>query len=142
VLRRNLLSRVTGKSGDDGGLAGIRARYRSVLIEFACFLVSKLETPMEVLLHSESSSGSTTRVLEAIRAFYGLEPDQFINSHSQTTVKQFAAGFVRDRSRISTGPGRPWSIRCGRAVGVWRFSSRIYWRVTYSSCRRMRRLLA
>jgi hypothetical protein len=65
--------------------------------------VSKLETAIEVLLRSESSSGSTTRVLEAIRAFYGREPDQFINPHSQTTVKQFAAGFVRDRSRILHG---------------------------------------
>jgi hypothetical protein len=65
--------------------------------------VSKLETAIEVLLRSQSSSGSTTRVLEAIRAFYGLEPDHFINPHSQTTVKQFAAGFVRDRSRILHG---------------------------------------
>jgi hypothetical protein len=65
--------------------------------------VPKLETGIEVLLRSESSSGSTTRIVEAIGAFYGLKPDQFINPNSQITVKQFAAGFVRDRSRILHG---------------------------------------
>jgi hypothetical protein len=65
--------------------------------------VPKLETAIEVLLRSESSSGSKTRVVEAIEAFYALKPDDFINPNSQTTVKQFAAGFVRDRSRILHG---------------------------------------
>lgn len=65
--------------------------------------VPKLETAIEVLLRSQSSSGSKARVVEAIEAFYGLKPDDFINPNSQTTVKQFTAGFVTDRSRILHG---------------------------------------
>jgi hypothetical protein len=65
--------------------------------------VPKLETAIEVLLRAESSTGSERRLLHAIRAFYGLKPDQFINPQSLITVKQFAKGFVRDRSRILHG---------------------------------------
>jgi hypothetical protein len=65
--------------------------------------VPKLETAIEVLLRSESSSGSQKRVTEAIQVFYGLAPDQLINPTSQVTVKQFAKDLVRDRSRILHG---------------------------------------
>jgi hypothetical protein len=65
--------------------------------------VPKLETAIEVLLRSQNSSGSEKRVIEALRTFYGLEPDQFINPTSQITVKQFAKDLVRDRSRILHG---------------------------------------
>src|SRR5665213_1369981 len=65
--------------------------------------VPKLETAIEVLLRSESSSGSQKRVVEAIGTFYGLEPDQLINPTSQVTVKEFAKDLVRDRSRILHG---------------------------------------
>jgi len=65
--------------------------------------VSKLETAIEILLRSESTKGSKARVLKAIEAFYGLKSEDFINPQSQTTVEQFAQGFVRDRSRILHG---------------------------------------
>jgi len=65
--------------------------------------VPKLETAIEVLLRAESSTGSERRLLHAIRTFYGLKSDQFINPQSHITVKQFAKGFVRDRSRILHG---------------------------------------
>jgi hypothetical protein len=65
--------------------------------------VPKLETALELLLHAESSKGSERRVLGAIRAFYGLESTEFINPDSQVTVKEFAKGFVTDRSRILHG---------------------------------------
>jgi hypothetical protein len=65
--------------------------------------VPKLETAIEVLLHSESSKGSKRRVLQAIGAFYGLREADQINPDSQTTVGQFAQGLVRDRSRILHG---------------------------------------
>lgn len=65
--------------------------------------VPKLETAIEVLLRSQSSSGSEKRVLDAIRTFYGLKPDEFINPTSHVTVKQFAKDLVRDRSRILHG---------------------------------------
>ena len=65
--------------------------------------VPKLETALEVLLRSESTSGSKARVLKAIRAFHGKEPGDFINPQSQVTVEQFAKGFVRDRSRVLHG---------------------------------------
>jgi hypothetical protein len=50
--------------------------------------VPKLETAIEVLLRSESSSGSTTRIIEAIGAFYGLKPDQLINSCDFSRLKR------------------------------------------------------
>jgi hypothetical protein len=65
--------------------------------------VPKLETAIEILLRSESSSGSERRLLRAIKTFYGLTADQFINPQSNITVKEFAKGFVRDRSRILHG---------------------------------------
>ncbi len=65
--------------------------------------VPKLETALEVLLRSESRKGSKKRVLKAIEACYGKKATEFINPQSQTTVEQFAEGFVRDRSRILHG---------------------------------------
>jgi hypothetical protein len=65
--------------------------------------VPKLETAIEVLLRSESTRGSKQRVVKAIQVFYGKKADEFINPHSQTTVKQFAKRFVEDRSRILHG---------------------------------------
>lgn len=65
--------------------------------------VPKLETAVEVLLRSEKSAGSEARMCQAIRAFYGLEASDFINPNSTTTVKQFAKGFVKDRSMVLHG---------------------------------------
>lgn len=65
--------------------------------------VPKFETAIEVLLRSESTSGSKSRVVQAIRAFYGLAPDQSLNPQSNITVDAFAKGLVRDRSRILHG---------------------------------------
>lgn len=65
--------------------------------------VPKFETAIEVLLRSESSSGSKSRVIDAIRVFYGLMPDQLINPRSAITVDAFAKDLVRDRSRILHG---------------------------------------
>lgn len=65
--------------------------------------VPKLETAIEVLLRSENSLGSEKRLLAAIKMFYGLEANQPINPISKITVKEFAKGLVRDRSRILHG---------------------------------------
>jgi hypothetical protein len=65
--------------------------------------VPELETAIEVLLRSESSSRGEKRVLQAIRTFYGLEPGDFVSPTSQVTVKQFAKDLVCDRSRILHG---------------------------------------
>jgi hypothetical protein len=65
--------------------------------------VAKLETVLEVLLGAGSSKGSESRLLAGMHAFYGLEPGDFIDEGSQITVKEFAKGFVRDRSRILHG---------------------------------------
>jgi hypothetical protein len=78
--------------------------------------VPKLETALEVLLRAESAKGSEARVVRAIGAFYGKKATDVINPQSQTTVQQFARGFVRDRSRILHGT---WStlthsLRAGR----------------------------
>jgi len=65
--------------------------------------VPKLETAIEVLLHTESTKGSKGRLLRAIKTFYGLNKQDFINPDIQITVEKFAADFVRDRSRILHG---------------------------------------
>jgi hypothetical protein len=51
----------------------------------------------------KSTSGSKSRLLNAIHAFYGLNSSQLINPESQLTVKEFVEGIVRDRSRILHG---------------------------------------
>jgi hypothetical protein len=65
--------------------------------------VAKLETAIEVLLHAESASGSESRIVAALETFYGLEANDPIAPNTETTVKEFAHGFVRDRSRVLHG---------------------------------------
>jgi hypothetical protein len=65
--------------------------------------VPMLETAIEVLLTSESSSGSESRLLHAIRTFYGRAPEETIHPHSQVTIRRLVRDLVRDRSRILHG---------------------------------------
>jgi hypothetical protein len=65
--------------------------------------VPKLETAIEVLFRSANLTGSERRVLNAIRAFYGLEPDYVILAEPQITVRTLVKSFIRDRSRILHG---------------------------------------
>jgi hypothetical protein len=65
--------------------------------------MAKLETALEVLLRSESSKGSTRRLLTILRYFFGLKPDDPILNGSAVTARQFAANVVGDRSRILHG---------------------------------------
>ncbi len=75
--------------------------------------VAKLETAIEVLLSAESTSGSEKRIVTALETFYGLKPDDPITLNSQTTAKQFAKGFVRDRSRVLHGTWSTLNVRLG-----------------------------
>jgi hypothetical protein len=75
--------------------------------------VAKLETAIEVLLSAESKSGSEKRLVTALETFYGLKPDDPITLNSQTTAKQFAKGFVRDRSRVLHGTWSTLNVRLG-----------------------------
>jgi len=77
--------------------------------------VAKLETALEVLLRSESSRGSTARVLAILQCFFGLQPDDPIAPNSTLTVKQFAANLVRDRSRILHGTWSTLNARLDRS---------------------------
>jgi hypothetical protein len=65
--------------------------------------IAKLETALEVLLRSESSSGSEQRVLTVLDLFFGLNPGDPIMPESPITAKQFARDVVSDRSRILHG---------------------------------------
>jgi hypothetical protein len=65
--------------------------------------IAKLETALEVLLRAESASGSQRRLEAILQAFYGLSPTDPLHSETSTTAKQFARGFVGDRSRILHG---------------------------------------
>jgi hypothetical protein len=76
--------------------------------------VAKFETAIEVLLRAENSSGSEHRILLALNTFFGLKPEDTITPTSQTTAKQFATGFVRDRSRVLHGT---WSTLGSRLRG-------------------------
>jgi hypothetical protein len=76
--------------------------------------VAKLETALEVLLRSESSKGSTARVLTILQCFFGLQPGDPIAPGSTLTAKQFAANLVRDRSRILHGTWSTLNTRLAR----------------------------
>jgi hypothetical protein len=65
--------------------------------------VTKLETAIDVLFHSESTSKTKQRLLQAMKLVYKLTPDQFINKDQTITVKGFVEGLIRDRSRILHG---------------------------------------
>ncbi len=60
--------------------------------------VPKLAAAIENLLQKSKHTGSEARVLKVICTFYGKKNSDFINPQSQMTVKQFAKGFVGDRS--------------------------------------------
>jgi hypothetical protein len=77
--------------------------------------VTKLETALEVLLRSESSKGSTARVLAILQCFFGLQPHDPVAAGSTLTAKQFAANLVRDRSRILHGTWSTLNARAGRS---------------------------
>lgn len=77
--------------------------------------VAKLETALEVLLRSESSKGSTARVLAILHCFFNLQPDDPVAPGSTLTAKQFAANLVRDRSRILHGTWSTLNARLGRS---------------------------
>ena len=77
--------------------------------------IAKLETALEVLLRSESSKGSTGRVLTILQCFFGLRPEDPVAPNSALTAKQFAANVVRDRSRILHGTWSTLNARLGRS---------------------------
>ena len=76
--------------------------------------IAKLETALEVLLRSESSTGSTARVLAILQSFFSLQPDDPVALGSTLTAKRFATNLVRDRSRILHGT---WSTLNARLSG-------------------------
>jgi len=65
--------------------------------------VPKLETAIEVLMRSGNMSGSRTRLITAIHAFYGLKEADLINPDSQISVRQLVKTFLSDRSMILHG---------------------------------------
>ena len=76
--------------------------------------IAKLETALEVLLRSENSKGSTSRVLVILQCFFGLQPEDTVAPGSTLTAKQFAINLVRDRSRILHGTWSTLNARLGR----------------------------
>ncbi len=75
--------------------------------------VVKLETAIEVLLHAESVSGSESRILTALETFFGQKAHEPIGPSTQITAKEFARGFVRDRSRVLHGTWPTLNVRLG-----------------------------
>jgi hypothetical protein len=74
---------------------------------------AKLETALEVLVCTESASGSGSRIELILAAFYGLSPHDTLTSESTTTAKQFAKRIVQDRSRILHGTWSTLNPRLG-----------------------------
>jgi hypothetical protein len=75
--------------------------------------MAKLETALEVLLHSENTMGSERRMLEILTVFFDLGPDDPIAPGSPLSARQFARRVVRDRSRILHGT---WSTLSARGI--------------------------
>jgi hypothetical protein len=75
--------------------------------------VAKLETALELLVRTESTSGSGSRIELILSAFYSLSPNDMVASESTTTAKQFAKGIVQDRSRILHGTWSTLNPRLG-----------------------------
>ena len=75
--------------------------------------IAKFETSLEVLLRTESSTGSERRMLQILSTFFGLEPADLVTSGSPLTARQFARNVVRDRSRILHGT---WSTLNARGI--------------------------
>ncbi len=65
--------------------------------------VTKLETSLEILLCSESSSGSKSKILKALKFFFSKEENDPINQDTDLTLGDLAKNLVRDRSRILHG---------------------------------------
>lgn len=83
--------------------------------------VTKLETALEVLLRSENNEGSQRRMLEILRAFFDLGPNDPIAPGSALTARQFARRVVRDRSRILHGTWSTLSTRIIDRAGMEQF---------------------
>jgi hypothetical protein len=64
---------------------------------------AKLETALEVLFGAGSTKGSTNRLVEAFKAFYGLSKGDDINPKASLTVGKFVGQIVEARSRILHG---------------------------------------
>lgn len=75
--------------------------------------IAKLETALEVLLHTESSRGSQRRMLQILSVFFDLGPDDPIAPRATLSAQQFARNVVRDRSRILHGT---WSTLNARGI--------------------------
>ncbi|MCF8883419.1 hypothetical protein L5849_11980 [Erythrobacter sp. SN021] len=64
--------------------------------------IAKLETAIEVLFRSVSSSGSNKRLTDALEIFFGLQKDDLL-PNGQMTAADFAAAIVTARSRVLHG---------------------------------------
>lgn len=64
--------------------------------------IAKLETAIEVLFRSESSSRSTSRLVNALEIFFGLAKDDMLPNGTMT-AGEFAATIVTARSRVLHG---------------------------------------
>jgi hypothetical protein len=64
--------------------------------------IAKLETAIEVLFRSVSSSGSNKRLTEGLEIFFGLQKDDLL-PNGQMTAGDFAAAIVTARSRVLHG---------------------------------------
>lgn len=75
--------------------------------------IAKLETALEVLLRSESSTGSKQRLLKVLKAFFNLEASEPIHPGSKLSAGEFAKKIVGDRSQILHGT---WSTLNPRGI--------------------------
>ena len=65
--------------------------------------IAKLETSLEVLLCTQDSKGSNQRLLNILKVFFDLDPDEPVAPGSLLTARQFARNVVSERSRILHG---------------------------------------
>lgn len=87
--------------------------YQALAESLDTIAIAKLETALEVLLRSESSSGSKRRILKILQAFFNLEPDDPIQPEAYLNAEDFAQKVVADRSKILHGT---WSTLNPRGI--------------------------
>lgn len=82
--------------------------------------IAKLETSIEVLFRSESSRGSTSRLVAGLETFFGLKSDDLLPDGSMT-AGELAAAIVSARSRVLHGTWQTLTsdmpeVRGGKAI--------------------------
>jgi len=77
--------------------------HRAIAEPIDTIAVAHLETAIEVLLRAENMSRSKARTVAALRAFFGVGPEDYILPNADITTRGFAKDLSSDRSQVLHG---------------------------------------